>query len=162
MYVAAFKVDDVTRYVWWMPDDHGNDAVVANDRCIIWFHTEAACRSEANSRGFPLEDEVPTVQEFDPALTWLTDGGDVPYDSALNLWNFAGDVGRGCGVALFDRDTVRDRVYDKLFHATVPWVAGEGYSLPEWSGPELTVLRVTVESAASFVRDAVRTAAFDR
>jgi hypothetical protein len=162
MYVAAFKIDDVTRFVWWQPDDHGNDAVVAADRRIIWFYSEARCRNEGEARGLPLDDESPSVQDFDLVLTWLAEVGDVPHESALNLWNFAGDVGRGTGVALLDHDAVRDRVYDKLFHANVPWVDGAERALPDWSDQELTVLRITLESAASFVRAAVRTAAFDQ
>jgi hypothetical protein len=82
----------------------------------------------------------------------------VPVASALGLWNFAGDVARGVGLVWADRDETRDRVYDKLFSADLPWVTGheEGLTL-DWSPAEHLALRATLADAIDLLRSSMPT-----
>ena len=84
-----------------------------------------------------MEAEQAAVQDFDLPLAWLSNGGDVPHDSALFLWNFAGDVARGIRMGWADRDPDQDTVYDKLFGASVPWFTDDESYAPEWSAQDL-------------------------
>src|ERR1700761_9053077 len=112
VFVAAFTLDGFTRFVWWRPNDHEHARVIASEGKLVTFVSEEDCRIAAESLGITMEAEPAAVQDFDVAVGWLENGGDVPHDEALLLWNFAGDVARGVGAKWTDRGPDQDAVYD--------------------------------------------------
>jgi len=159
VHVTAFRLDGREYYVWWQNDDFAQDRVLARDGRVLWYQTGAECLTAGRALGLSVENESEPVvpMDFDPAVAWAQGGGDdqVPAESALNLWNFAGDVARGTGVDWSDRNETLDSCYDKLVAINIPWLMGTEDALPTCLRAELSALRQTLADAATLIRQAL-------
>jgi len=72
--------------------------------------------------------------------------------TALNTWNFAGDLAATAGVRWSDRGRLADVCFDKLTMANVPWLAGLDQYRPRWTGRQHTYLRHRLAEAVAVVR----------
>jgi hypothetical protein len=159
---VGLTLDARTVYVWWGPDDRGNDVVAARGNAAIVSQSSEQCWTLARERLWPGHDDeeisasAAPVLDFDPALDWLRGRRFVlDFDVALNLWNTAADLARSTNQQWADRGSVRDQCYDKLFVANVPWVAGRDAIRPRWSTRELDTLRATLSDAVRVTRAAL-------
>jgi hypothetical protein len=129
------RFDGRVRWVWWGSDEDGKD-----------------CVAVAGSRVLRCDSEDGTVTDLDPAQAWLRgERSAVPY-AALDLWNWAGDVAYSTGQPWHDRGRIRDRCYDKLFAANVPWFFSLETYRPVWSPAQLKELRTILNRAVHVLR----------
>ena len=97
--------------------------------------------SEAKERGWPpadADDGVVEVTDLKPAQDWLRGKrATLNLQSALDLWNWGGDVAHSAGLPWNDSSALRKNCYDKLFAAAVPWVFKQESYTPVWSPRQL-------------------------
>ena len=156
--VVTLRFDGREIAVWWGPVGDEDRIAVHDGRAMTWPTVDAAEEGarHAGRQGLGADDGDPTIGrsslDFEPAQAWLR--GQRPLDpaSALDLWNFAGDVAGSTGRALRDRGRLADRCYDKLFAANVPWVFGQPEHRPRWTGTELGCVREVVNGCVNLLR----------
>ena len=146
--------------VWWGPDGDDRDRVAVHGGRVLTWPTADAAVEHARGAGWRspgAEDAAPSIGrstlDFEPAQAWLR-GQQATLDpeSALGLWNFAGDVARSTGRTWRDRGRVAERCYRKLFAANVPWFFELTDYLPRWSANELRCIREVLNNAVHLLR----------
>ncbi len=155
-WVTGLRFDDRLVYLWYGPDERDKDCVAARPGRLFTFASEDDCRTEAKERGWPpadADDGVVEVTDLRPAQDWLRGKrATLNSQSALDLWNWGGDVAHSAGRPWTDSSGVRKSCYDKLFAASVPWVfKKESYS-PIWSPRQLRAIREVLGEAIHLLR----------
>jgi hypothetical protein len=145
--------------VWWGPvgDD---DRVAVRDGRVLTRPTADAVVVEAQRAGWQglgAEDGDPSIGcstlTFAPAQAWLSgQHANLDPESALNLWNFAGDIARSTGRPWRDRSRIAQRCYRKLFAANVPWFFDLTEYQPRWLANELRCIREVLNEAVHLLR----------
>jgi len=130
MVTAGLRFDGRTRWVLWGSDEHGRDHVV-----------------------FAGAEQTGEITDVEPAQAWLRRERMTldPY-AALGLWNWAGDVAYSTGQPWHDRGRIRDRCYDKLFAANVPWFFDLERHRPVWSPVQVNAVRAVLGQAVHVLR----------
>jgi len=159
---TGLRIDARTVYVWWGPDESGNDVVAALGNVDFVFKSSDACWAVARKHQWPGYDDVEIanagapILDFDPVLDWLR-GRRCALDpvAALNLWNTAADLALSTEQPWDASGASRTDCYDKLFFANVPWAADLDTYRPQWSKCEINTLRATMGNAVRVVRSAL-------
>ena len=158
---AGLKFDGRVVFVWWGQDADEHDCAAARSGQLRTFASEAECWAIANARGWPsdaepTDDDAAVVTDLGPAQEWLR-GKRVALDpqAGLNLWNWADDAAYSTGRIWNDGGGVRDRCYDKLFAAAVPWVYGMESYKPTWTPRQVRALREVLGQAVHVLRAAI-------
>ncbi len=155
-YLAAFIVDATTYFVRWHPDDYDAEDEVVVSASGAWALQSPQDCLLAWPTWTPL-DASPVPMDFGPAQQWLSGRRlALPAVSCLNLWNFAGDVGRGVGLPWHDRAAGADRVHARLTFAAVPFLVPIDRRAARWSPAEMRVARRYCAAALSLLRRALR------
>lgn len=154
--LASFRLDGSVYYVRWHSDGQALDAVVPSESGDWAFPEMASCQAAWPS-WHPQWDAASAPTDFDSVSLWLRGLRlAMPNEAVLEAWNLAGDVARGVGLAWHDRGPLRDRVYDKLLCASVPWFFGRDQYAPRWSPREHRAARQMATQAVALVRTALR------
>ncbi|NJC63908.1 hypothetical protein HC028_05210 [Planosporangium flavigriseum] len=97
------------------------------------------------------------MTDLEPAQEWLR-GKRVALDldAGLNLWNWATDAAYSTGRPWNNRGGLRDRCYDKLVAANVPWLLEAESYHPTWTPRQLRALRQVLSQAVHLLRAAMR------
>jgi hypothetical protein len=156
--VVTLHVDGRQISVWWGPVGDDDRIATRAGRALTWPTADAAVEAagRAGWQGMGAEDGDPSIGrsslDFEPAQAWLRDRRPLDPVSALNLWNFAGDVAGSTGRTWRDRGRIADRCYDKLFAANVPWVFGRTEYRPRWTTTELGCIRRVLNDCVHLLR----------
>lgn len=155
---VTLRFDGREFVVWRGPDGDDDRVAVREGKVLTWptadAAVEAARRAGCQGLGDDDADDIGrSILDFQPAQAWLR-GQRVTLDpdSALALWNFAGDVARSTGRPWRDRGRIADRCYRKLFAANVPWVFQLPDYRPRWLANELRCIREVLNSAVHLLR----------
>jgi hypothetical protein len=161
-YPTEVRVDGQTRWLWWGPDETGQDCVASAAGRVLSWESELDCLAAAGSNGWQhaAQERHGAARESErrpldlaPAQRWLA--GElrrVPHESALSLWNLGTDVAYSLGIDRHDRNRLADRCYDKLFAMTLPWLFVPTKTPGRWSGQELRQLRRQLDEAVHVLR----------
>ena len=140
-----FRLDKVDQYLIWIYGDPDSVLLDGSSRIPV-LRSELDLARYAHSRSIQIVNEVPILQDLDAAERWLQTINR-PIDSVhlLAAWNMFLDVSYALDVPFKGnwyyseaRDTVRDRVYDKLFYGNNVYnlTPGGEYYIPVWSDQE--------------------------
>jgi hypothetical protein len=154
--VVSLRVDGRERAVWWGPDGDVDRLAVHAGRVLTW-PTADACEEHARRMGWAgLEDGDGigrSTLDVEPAQAWLRGRSAVlDPNSALDLWNLAGDVAGSVGRPWRDRGRAADRCYRKLFAANVPYAFDLPSYRPRWLASELRCIRQVLNSGVHLLR----------
>lgn len=157
--VVTLRFDDREVVVWWGSDGDIDRLAVQAARVLTWPSADA-CEEHARRTGWVglgAEDGDDSIGrstlDFSPAQAWLR-GRRVTLDpnSALDLWNFAGDVAASLGILWTDRGRLADRCYRKLVAANVPYMFDLMSYQPRWLANELRCIRQMLNNAVHVLR----------
>jgi hypothetical protein len=157
--VVTLRFDGREVVVWWGPDGDIDRLAVQAGRVLTW-PTADACEEHARRAGWAgLGDEDGddgigrSTLDFEPVQAWLRGQRTTPApNSALDLWNFAGDVAASLGIPWTDRGRLADRCYRKLVAANVPYMFDLTSYQPRWLANELRCIRQVLNSAVHLLR----------
>jgi len=147
--------------VWWGTDSQGVDRVAVRAGHVLSWPTGEACAQAAGEAGWvglraADGDETIGQSAFDfrPTMAWLR-GQRCSLDpvSALNLWNFSGDITASTGGPpwpVFSR--LASQCHSKLTVANVPWLAGRADYQPRWTAVQLRCVRQELNHAVHVLR----------
>jgi len=160
---AGIVIDGRTVYLWWGPESaEGEDVVASVDGRVRLWVSEQECWAAAAAAGWATEggfdaDEPLELQDFSATEEWIAGKRTtVEPISALELWNFAGDIARSAGRP-WDQPSgdLSWDCYNELLAANVPWAFDLEEYTPRWSPRELTALRGILTQALAIVRGAL-------
>ena len=159
--VVIVRFDGRELAVWWGPAGTIDRLAVEAGSLLTW-PTADACEIHARRAGWTgLAKEGDhsisrSTLDFQPAQAWLR-GQRAALDprSALNLWNFAGDVAGSIDRPWHDRGHVADRCYRKLTAANVPFLLDLTDYRPRWQVNELRCIRHILNDAVHMLRTAL-------
>ena len=157
--VVTLRFDGREVVVWWGPDGDIDRLAVQAGRVLTWPATDAGEEHARRAGWAGLGDEDrddgigPSTLDFEPAQAWLR-GQRITLDpnSALDLWNFAGDVAASLGIPWTDRGRLADRCYRKLVAANVPYMFDLTSYQPRWLANELRCIRQVLNSSVHLLR----------
>jgi hypothetical protein len=145
--------------VWWGRAGDDDRVAVREGRVLTWPTADAVVEDahRAGWQGLGAEDGDPGIGrstlDFEPAQAWLRgQRATLDPESALNLWNFAGDVAGSTGCPWRDRGRIAERCYRKLFAANVPWFFKLPDFQPRWLANELRCIREVLNNAVHLLR----------
>ena len=160
-YPLPLRLPDRDLVLWWGPDEAGTDIVaVKGGRPLTW-DTVESCLVDVRARGLPQldteedreGDDEPQVMDLRPVAAWLR-GESLALDpeSALNLWNLAGDLATSVNASWDDRGTIADNCHTKLTAAAVPFLFGLDQYSPRLTPRQLRYLRTRLLAASAMLR----------
>lgn len=157
--VVTLRFDGREVVVWWRSDGDIDRPAVQAARVLTWPSADA-CEEHARRAGWVGlgaeggDDSIGrSTLDFGPTQAWLR--GRTPTldpHSALDLWNFAGDVAASPGIPWTDRGRLADRCYRKLVAADVPYMFDLTSYRPRWLANELRRIRQVLNSAVHVLR----------
>ena len=156
---VALRFDGREVAVWWGPEGDDDRVAVREDRVMTWPTADAVVEDarRAGWEGLGADDGDSDIGratlDFEPAQAWLRgQRAALDCESALNLWNFAGDVARSTGRPWSDRGRIAERCYRKLFAANVPWFFELTDYQPRWLANEMRCIREVLNNAVHLLR----------
>ncbi|MDM7854611.1 hypothetical protein [Cellulomonas alba] len=155
-YPVVVVLPEVTRVVWWGPDEDDVDVLAADEGRVLSWPDVRACVAAVRARGWDEAppDDTPDELDLGPSDAWLAGAGDLDLTSALAVWDLAADVAASTGVA-WAGDDLDEACHEKLTLATVPWLIGLDEYAPEWTAGEADRLRHRVRTGLALVREAL-------
>lgn len=148
--------------VWWESDASGVDLLESSgDRVRTWATIEECLHDMTTEAASPDGSATKALWrerllDFGPAQDWLGQRRiALDHRSALDLWNFAGDVTVTLQLPQFDRGRLADDCYSKLVAACVPWAFDRTQYQPRWTTREYRRLRQVLGQSVRLIRAAL-------